>query len=61
MTTPHYTCDVCGLTFGSEEGLREHKVSHAGMSATAQHTCNICGERFDSEGELRAHKREHGR
>ena len=61
MANPPYTCEVCGLSFGSEERLREHRVSHAGMSATAQYTCNVCGERFDSEGELRAHQREHTR
>jgi predicted RNA-binding Zn-ribbon protein involved in translation (DUF1610 family) len=53
-----YSCQTCGMKFGSEAELREHSKMH--MSAAkpvATLSCPACGASFRTQSELAEHKR----
>ena len=41
--TDKFTCEVCGKTFKSKSGLKDHSYSHLTVK---EHECSICQSKF---------------
>jgi transcription elongation factor Elf1 len=51
IMTNQFTCNECGLSFGSQQELDQHtSVVHS------MYRCEFCGEYFNTETELQEHK-----
>ena len=49
-------CDVCGMTFKSQTGLRYHSFSHE--EEDMRHKCKICDKVFGWKNQLMVKKNE---